>query len=106
LAQTLQPCFLLRRPEGLPYIHTSTINVTPNPFSSHTTVRYSLSAESPVSLNLYDISGRLIKTLVNEHKNPGNYQLTLNANNLPAGVYFLSLEVEEKRIIERLVVIK
>jgi uncharacterized delta-60 repeat protein len=82
------------------------LNAEPNPFCSHTAIRYSLSVESKVSLNLYDISGRLVKTLVDEHKNPGNYQVTLSTKNLSAGIYFLSLETEEKRIIERVIVIK
>jgi len=83
-----------------------TLNAEPNPFCSHTAIRYSLSVESKVSLNLYDISGRLVKTLVDEHKNPGNYQVTFSTKNLSAGIYFLSLETEEKRIIERVIVIK
>jgi len=78
----------------------------PNPMKSLTVIRYSLSAGSKVSLNLYDISGRLINTLVDEYKNPGNYILTLNTKTLSAGIYFLSLESNEKRIIERLIVIK
>jgi uncharacterized delta-60 repeat protein len=80
--------------------------VRPNPVKSLTVIRYSLSAKHKVSLNLYDISGRLVKTLVDEYKNLGNYQLTLNTNNLSAGVYFLSLETQNKRVIERLVVVK
>jgi hypothetical protein len=83
-----------------------TLNAEPNPFSSHTAIRYLLSAKSKVSLNLYEISGRLVKTLVDEYKNPGNYQFTLSTKNLSAGVYFLSLETEEKRIIERVIIIK
>ena len=82
------------------------LKVEPNPFKSHTTIFYSLSAESKVILNLYDISGRLVNTLIDEYKNPGNYQLTLNTKNLSAGVYFLSLDSQEKRIIKRLVVVK
>ncbi len=69
-------------------------------------IRYSLSAEGKVLLQLYDISGRLIKTLVNEEKKPGNYALTFNTKTLSYGVYFLSLQTEDKRIIERLVVVK
>jgi len=89
-----------------------TLNAEPNPFSSHTAIRYSLSANRPtlnaecITLKLYDISGRLAKTLVDEYKNPGNYQFTLNTTNLSAGVYFLSLQAEEKRIIERVIIIK
>jgi hypothetical protein len=80
--------------------------VYPNPARLLTTIRYSLPAESKVSLQLYDISGRLIKTLVDEQKKAGNYSLTFNSHTLPAGVYFLSLQSKSNRIIQRLVVIK
>ncbi|MCX7785405.1 MAG: T9SS type A sorting domain-containing protein [candidate division WOR-3 bacterium] len=80
--------------------------IFPNPCRTQTTIRYSLTAPTKVSLQLYDISGRLVKTLVDEEKKPGNYSLTLNTKTLCSGVYFLSLEADNKRIIERLVVIK
>lgn len=59
-----------------------------------------------VNLKLYDINGRLIQDLVNETKEPGIYKINLNTKGLSSGIYFLSLEAEKKRIIERLVVIK
>ncbi len=78
----------------------------PNPVKSLAVIRYTLPVDGKVSLQLYDISGRWVKTLVNEYKNAGNYQLTLNTKNLSAGVYFLYLTTESNRIIERLSVIK
>jgi hypothetical protein len=89
-----------------PLAMTPSIKVFPNPAKSLTAVRYSLPIERKVSLQLYDISGRLVKTLVKEQKKPGNYSINLNTNTLSAGIYFLSLETREKRIIERLVVVK
>ncbi len=83
-----------------------TLRITPNIVKSLTTIRYSLPTESKISLQLYDISGRLVKTLVNENKNPGIYGLILNTKTLSAGVYFLSLQTSSKRLIERIVVIK
>jgi len=82
------------------------VKVYPSPAKSLSVIHYTLPVESKISLQLYDISGRLIKTLVDVHKKPGNYSLTLNSRTLSAGVYFLSLETEEKRIIERIVIIK
>jgi len=82
------------------------LKVFPNPAKTLTAIRYSLPIEGKVSLQLYDISGRLVKTLVNEQKKPGIYKINLNTKGLSAGVYFLSLKTESKRVIERLVVIK
>jgi hypothetical protein len=82
------------------------IEVCPNPAKSLTAIHYSLSRNNRVSLQLYDISGKLIKTLINESKVAGNYSLTMNTKGLSAGIYFLLLETESKRIVERLVVVK
>jgi uncharacterized delta-60 repeat protein len=82
------------------------LKLYPNPAKSQTAIRYALPAESKVSLQLYDISGRLVKTLVNEQKKVGNYSTNINSQTLPAGVYFLSLQTASKRLIKRLVVVK
>ncbi len=86
-------------------LHLS-LRVTPNIVKSSSTIRYSLPNEGKISLKLHDISGRLVKTLVNEQKKTGNYSITLNTKTLSAGVYFLSLQTNSKRLIERLVVVK
>ncbi len=84
----------------------NTLEISPNPVKSLTAIRYSLLAESKVTLQLCDISGRLVKTLVNENKKSGNYYMTINTKTLFAGVYFLSFQTESKRIIERVVMVK
>lgn len=83
-----------------------TLKIYPCPAKSFSNIHYSLSADGKVKLNLYDISGRLVKTMVNEYQKPGNYSLTLNTKTLSSGVYFLYLQTDDKRIIERLVVIR
>ncbi len=42
---------------------------------------------------IYDILGREIQTLVNEQQNPGIYEVTFDAGNLPSGVYYYRLKV-------------
>jgi len=90
---------------------TLSVRAFPNPAKALTAIHYSLPAQSKVLLNLYDISGRLVKTLVNETKKPGNYSLTLNSSThnsltLSSGVYFLCLDTKEKRIVERVVILR
>jgi hypothetical protein len=82
------------------------LKIIPNIVKSAPIIHYSLPAEEKVSLNLYDISGRHVKTLINEKKQLGNYSLTLNTKTLSAGVYFITLTTDEKQLIERLVVVK
>ncbi|MEO0076259.1 MAG: T9SS type A sorting domain-containing protein, partial [candidate division WOR-3 bacterium] len=64
--------------------------VMPNPFKKLTTIHYTVPIADNVSIKLYNVSGRLIKTLVNKHLNAGSYTTTLT--NIGRGVYFLKYE--------------
>ena len=64
----------------------------PNPFNPTTTIIYDLPRKTHVLLAVYDVLGRNVKTLVNGDKAAGSYRITLDANNLPIGVYFYRLE--------------
>ncbi len=63
----------------------------PNPFNSTTTITYALRVASPVSLKLYDLSGRLIQTLFEEKRQAGVQTTILSAAELPSGLYFVRL---------------
>ncbi len=75
----------------------------PNPFNPKTQIEYSLDATSMVELTVYDVSGRLIQTLVNKVQTPDNYQVVFNADNLPSGTYFYRLKagssVETRKMV-------
>lgn len=60
----------------------------PNPFNPTTLIKYSILKSSFVTLNVYDVLGNEVKTLVNEFKSPGVYELTFNGENLSSGTYF------------------
>jgi len=64
----------------------------PNPFNPKTTISYKLQLQSFVDLRIYDLLGREVKTLVNENKPAGIYQVDFNAINLPSGVYIYKLK--------------
>ncbi len=63
----------------------------PNPFNPTTVISYQLATNSFVNLDIYDMLGRKIKTLVSEHQNTGLHSVTFNASNLSSGVYFYRL---------------
>jgi hypothetical protein len=63
----------------------------PNPFNPTTIISYALPKQSMVTLRIYDILGRAIKTLVQETQEPGNYRVRLDASDLSSGVYFYRL---------------
>lgn len=63
----------------------------PNPFNPSTTIEYELAANCFVTLKIYDMLGREIKTLTNGRQNVGTHSISFNAGNLPSGVYFYRL---------------
>ena len=65
----------------------------PNPFNPTTSIQYAIASRQFVTLNVYDVLGNEVTTLVNEEKPVGTYELNWNAANLPSGVYFYRLQV-------------
>jgi len=64
----------------------------PNPFNPVTTIGYTLTHSGFVKIIVYDILGREILTLVNEHKPAGNYSVKFNAKTLQSGSYIYRME--------------
>ncbi len=60
----------------------------PNPFRHSTAISYSVPAATEVTLAIYDITGRLVETLVSETQQPGMHQVQWNRKRNPSGVYF------------------
>jgi hypothetical protein len=75
----------------------------PNPFNSSSVIKYSIPTSSHVTLKIFNALGEEIKTLVNEEKHVGSYEINWNAVNLPSGVYFYRLQagsfVKTKKMI-------
>jgi photosystem II stability/assembly factor-like uncharacterized protein len=60
---------------------------SPNPFDRETRIHYRVEEAGPVTLQLFDLQGREIRTLVDGMKSPGSYSVVVGAGSLPAGVY-------------------
>ena len=83
----------------------------PNPFNPSTAIRYSIPAVDAlssvevqhVSLNIYDVLGKEVATLVSGEQNPGNYRIKFDADILASGIYYFQLKagsfVETKKMI-------
>jgi len=75
----------------------------PNPFNPSTSIQYALSSRQFVSLEVYDVLGNEIATLVNEEKPAGSYEVEFNSTSLPSGIYFYRLQagsfIESKKMI-------
>jgi hypothetical protein len=63
----------------------------PNPFNPTTHIPFSVRSRAFVSLKVYDMLGREVRTLVNENLMPGSYEPILDASGLASGVYFYQL---------------
>jgi len=68
----------------------------PNPFNPTTTIKFSIPVSGFVTLNVYDMLGREVKSLVNNQMTTGFYSYDLNASDLSSGVYFYRIQVEGK----------
>ena len=64
----------------------------PNPFNPSTTIRYQIPEAGLVSIKIFDILGREIKTLVNEFKPAGRYEVEFDAANYASSVYFYQIK--------------
>jgi len=64
----------------------------PNPFTPSTTIRYQIPQDGMVTLKVYDILGREVKTLVNEVKTKGRYEVNFDASNLASGLYIYEIK--------------
>lgn len=60
----------------------------PNPFNPVTKIDFSLPLDAKVSIKLYDITGREIKTLVNDQRTAGYYTVQFNGSDISSGTYF------------------
>ncbi len=74
---------------------TTAFHLYPNPSNGIATLSYSVSKEGIVKISIYDISGRLIRDLINETKRAGNYALDINNKNLSSGIYFLHIRIPD-----------
>ena len=78
----------------------------PNPLNPVTTINYSIPQSGRAKLEVYDILGQNVTTLVNEVKNPGNYSIEFNGSRYSTGVYIYTLTAGEGTISRKMLLIK
>ena len=82
------------------------IDAYPNPFNPQTTINFSINYESHIEISIYNISGQLIKTLINEYRYPGFHTAYWDASNYTSGVYFAHLKTKESVYAKKLILMK
>jgi hypothetical protein len=78
----------------------------PNPFNPSTKVSFSIEKEEHVTLKVYDILGREVKTLINQVLLPGNHQVDFNGDNLSSGIYICKLTSGEFTALKKMQLLK
>lgn len=78
-------------------------NVYPNPFSNRTQIHYTLTQEAEVNLEVYDLTGRKVKTFANTRFQPGTYNYTFENETENNGVYLIKLTIDGKSTFRKVV---
>ena len=86
-------------------------NAYPNPFNPITTLRYDLPEDVLVNITIYDMMGRVVKTMVNSQQNAGFKSVQWNATNdkgspVSAGLYLYTIQAGEFRQTKKMVLLK
>lgn len=85
-------------PLTVEYTSTMSFNISqnyPNPFNPTTNIKFTIAEESIVKIDIYNITGEKITTLVNEVKQAGSHSVEFNGKNLTSGVYIASIQAGE-----------
>ena len=79
----------------------------PNPFNPVTTIRFDVvETQHTTSLRIYDITGRMVETLVNEKLEPGQHEIQWNASQHASGVYFLRMNAVSFTKTQKMILLK
>jgi hypothetical protein len=83
----------------------------PNPFNPSTTIEYSVGTRGRVEIEIYDINGRRIRSLVNQIKDPGRHRTVWNGKNefdqtVVTGIYFCRLRIGTSQSVRKMLIIR
>ncbi|MCX7778847.1 MAG: T9SS type A sorting domain-containing protein [Patescibacteria group bacterium] len=78
-------------------------SVKPNPFSKSATISYTMPVAGKVSIKLYNATGRLVGTLVDDYCDVGSYSLKIQNSEfrISSGIYFLDLDCDQDQKISK-----
>lgn len=78
----------------------------PNPFNPTTSISFSIPEAHDVTIRIYDITGRLVQTLVDAPTAAGRHTVTFNAESFSTGIYFYELRAGSHREVRKMTLIK
>jgi hypothetical protein len=86
--------------------HYELLQNYPNPFNPSTVIRYTLPVSGNISLKLFDVLGKEVAVLVNEHKAAGVYELEFNGAGLASGIYYYQITAGNYFATKKIALIK
>jgi len=78
----------------------------PNPFNPVTTIKYNILKNTNVKINIFDLAGKKVTTLINENQNSGIHSIQFDGNNFASGIYYYQLLTPEYSEVKKMVLIK
>ena len=82
------------------------VNCYPNPFNSTTSINFELEHDAMISLDIYDVRGRLIDNVISEFYRAGSHAINWDADDLPSGMYFAKLKNGSRSSTAKLLYLK
>jgi hypothetical protein len=81
------------------------IEVSPNPFTIETTIKYMLEKEEYTKISVFDSNGNLVDLLVDAVQPKGAYSIKFNRKSLSAGVYFIQIQSHSTTLVTKLIIL-
>jgi len=78
----------------------------PNPFNPTTAIQFTLAVDGAVKLTVYDITGRMVATLINQPMNAGSHVTEFDGSRMASGSYFYELVVDGQKDVRKMMLIK
>jgi hypothetical protein len=78
----------------------------PNPFNPVTRIKYAVPRPTHVRIEIYNVLGQRVRTLVNEEKQPGYYTVDFNASSLASGFYIYRMQTSGFRSVKKMIITK
>ncbi|MFH0765773.1 MAG: carboxypeptidase regulatory-like domain-containing protein [Calditrichota bacterium] len=91
----------LSAPEATQPVQFGITGVYPNPFNSTATVEFGLDQETEVQVDLYDLSGRMVETLLSGRLSAGTHRAAISAEGLASGLYLVRLSTEGRQSLQK-----
>ncbi|MDP8241299.1 MAG: T9SS type A sorting domain-containing protein [Candidatus Hatepunaea meridiana] len=87
-------------------LSTGLSHIYPNPFNDRTIIGFKLLEERNVVMQVFDITGRQVYDLIDDRYDAGIYQVTFDASELPAGIYFIKLITDRNQITKKVILLR